>query len=93
MPHQPIPPADLLRYSDNPPTPDEWRRWRYNMSIIDDLNEERERLAPLLKSYEAGMAAGRVFAIIGAWVIGTAVGLLGIMTALKTLNFWPFGGT
>lgn len=77
--------ADLDRYSDKPFTPEEWKRFRRDMSHI-------ERLKPLLNAYERGSTITGFLMTIGAYLIGGTIAIVGFLQGLAALGWWPFKG-
>lgn len=73
------------RYSAGPLTEDERQRLRRDLDLM-------ERLEPLLKSYENGRTIMKFFLIVGAWLVGAVTFAMGLLAALQTFRWWPFGG-
>jgi hypothetical protein len=72
---------DLNRFSGEEFTADEWKRLRRDLALL-------ERIKPLLNTYERGSTITRFFVIVGAWLIGAGVALLGVITSLRELGWW-----
>ncbi len=76
---------DIGWFSSAPLSEHELRHMRQNMARI-------EHIKPLIDSYEKATTIEKFLAIVGAWMVGASVGLLGVLTALKGLGWWPFKG-
>lgn len=73
----------VSRFSAEPLSADELRHWRRNMEHFDHLG-------PLIESYEKATTIGKFFVIVGGWIVGLGVGIVGVLNGLSALHLWPF---
>lgn len=92
-PKQPDDPGPLHEddrfYSSEPLAPSEWRALRRMLAMADELDAERTELRSMLAAYKLAGKVKRGLWIVGAWMIGAIIIVLGIYNAAKQAGFWP----